>query len=267
MANLFTRTAAGVALLAASASAAVSAEREAFTIVYDTIGNGRWYFDADDTRTGPAVDLLNATADPVDLPITFIRAPWARALKLLELGQVDALFDAAYRESRTAFAVYPTRPGGRPDPARRLYTRSYVFLTAADRIVTWDGARLAPADTSIGYLQDTAISDRVARMARRSETATKPESLIRMVLTGRVDALAGLPEGLLTAARGMGVADQLVELQPPLDSFEVYLIFNKQIYADRRLDIEDFWDGLREARETGRWTEILETYQNQAQDR
>jgi len=65
----------------------------------------------------------------------------------------------------------------------------------------------------------------------------------------------------------MGVAAELGELQPPHDSFEVYLIFNKQIYADRRLDIEDFWDGLREARETGRWTEILETYQNQAQDR
>jgi len=250
----------GLAALALIAASGAQAQRP-IQIVYDTTGNGTWYFDEGAPRPGPVVDLLQATADLVGPPIVFIRRPWSRALSLVEIGQADAVFDASYKAERAAYAVYPTDAAGALDASRRLYARTYAFFARRGDDLEWTGETLGPAPVAVAYQQGFAIADRIEALATRTETVANQRGLIGLLRAGRVDAAANLRDATWALARRMGVVDELVELEPPIETRDYYLIFSKATYAAREAEVEAFWDGLRAVRESPRWREILAAYQ------
>lgn len=219
------------------------ASSQEIKIVYNQVANPPYNMgDHSQELPGISVELLNKAAEELGINITFIVAPWKRALIMLEEGAVDALMDASFNTKRAKFGVYPYSDD-KPDVSKRTNRQAYYLYTLKGKEPTFTDSIFG---ATRGYsIIDNLVSKGVSK-DRIIETTGSTSSL-GMLRSKRIDAIADLAvniEPLLSDSK------DVVRIEPELKAKEYYLIFSKGFIAKSPSVAKNLWDKIGDLRES-----------------
>ena len=205
-------------------------------------------FQIDPVNPGVSVELMHMAAAQLGLEIQAVRMPWVRCLISLQKGEVDAIFNASFKEDRQENGVYPMA-GGKPDSTRRIATVAYSLYSPTTSPLTWDGKAVSGLSGFVGVPAGYSIADDLTKMGIKVEEAPDTISNFKKVSAGRIAAVATLDttgDTLLAT----GQFPQLRKLQPPLVAKDYFVMFSHQYFDSHRAMAEKLWQKVGELRET-----------------
>lgn len=237
----------GVCLLSSGARAAdiVRAAYEDKPLPPFYMGSGP---DSDPTAPGVSVELLREAAAAAGVEIQFERMPWARCLKSLQRGEVDAIFNASFKEERLEAGVYPM-VGGKPDPSRRITTLAYMLYRLKGGPVTWDGKTIGGlGDSPVGAQAGYSVIEDLTRMGVKPEESADTVTNFKKLSSQRIRAVAQL-EASGDAALAGGDFPAIEKVRQPLVTKDYFLMFSHQYYGANKDAAERLWSKLAEIRD------------------
>lgn len=193
---------------------------------------------------GETERALSAAGTVSGFDVTFVHAPPARCLQLLERREVDGSL-AAPTTSNLEIARFPMK-SGQVDASLRLVHARIVFAVLAGRSIDWDGRRFAGVDAKtvrIGARKQLSGVLEPLRLhgLEASEQPTTARQLLDMLVRGRVDVVASLEEELrfeLGKRRDAGIR----VLSKPLMEVDYFLGVSPAMLASHRDAMQRLWE-------------------------
>lgn len=197
---------------------------------------------------GVSVELLREAAAAAGIDIQFVRMPWARCLKSLKSGEVDAIFNASFKEERLEAGVYPMA-AGKPDASRHIANLSYMLYRLKGGPVSWDGKAIGGlGDAPVGIQAGYSVAEDLGRMGVKAEEAADTVTNFKKLASGRIPAVAQL-EVSGDAALARGDFPAIEKARPPLVTKDYFLMFSHQYYGRHRDAAERLWAKLADIRD------------------
>ena len=195
---------------------------------------------------GVSVELLQEAAKAADIELQFVRMPWVRCLKSLELGEVDLTFNSSFKADRMKDGVYPMA-GDKPDASRRLATISYALYRLKGSPVAFTGKTITglgdgPVGASTGY----SIVDDLKHMNIKTEEAADTLINFKKLASKRIPAVAAQD---VQADVLLAKYPTVEKVMPLLVSKDYFVMASHQAFDGRRAVIERLWAKLAEVRE------------------
>lgn len=198
---------------------------------------------------GLSFDLITLAANRVNMITEFVRVPWKRCLRLLEMGAVDGAFNASFKPERLAFGRYPQKDGA-PDVSRRITTLSYSLYAKQDAGMIWDGKQFSDKTHTIGAPRGFSIVSDLKKLGLRVEESDSSESNLMKVLGGRIGAAAlQTVTGDTILRKNPTVYPDIIKNDIPLTTKAYFVMISHQFYNASPDLAEAFWDQIGIARE------------------
>lgn len=168
--------------------------------------------------TGLAPAVLRQLAAELGGQPRFEIYPWARAQRMVELGQADILigpYRTAERETRFAFAAEP------------FYQDRIVFYARRQAGLSWNGDLASLQAQRIAVVRGWIYGERfeAARPRLQLDMVESVPNGLRMLLAGRIELLATNLRNTRPHLAELQPADQLVQLEPQIDVQQGYFAF------------------------------------------
>lgn len=173
---------------------------------------------------GAAVEIVKETFKRMGQPVTIKVLPWARAIKMIEDGDADAIFTAYKTPEREAFADY----------SKEVVMPQIVSLfVKKDSKISFDGdlAKLSTfkfgtvRSLSYGEKLDTALKTKVLG---NNEEVAEGEPNFRKLLEGRVDIVPSNKYVAVDILNKLRRTDDVKELAPEVQNVPSYIAFSKK---------------------------------------
>ena len=204
--------------------------------------------EVDADNPGVSIELVREAAAAAGIRVEFVRMPWARCMKSLKNGEVDAIFNASFKEERLEAGIYPMA-GGKPDRARRITTLNYMLYRLKGGAVTWDGKAVGGlGDNPVGIQAGYSVGEDLARLGVKTEEAADTVINFKKLASQRIPAVAQL-EVSGDGALASGAFPAVEKMQPPLATKDYFLMFSHQYYDSRKDTAERLWAKLAEVRD------------------
>lgn len=173
---------------------------------------------------GLLVDIVTEAFRRAGYPVRIELKPWARCLSEARDGTVDGVFSSFKSPEREAFLNFTAVP---------VMTQVETLFVRANSAIQFDGDLSKLAQVKIGVIQSTSYGERIDGMINtgtwnKVSKTISIDSLVRMLAAERFDLAPSYRDVFLSAARKAGVADQIRELSPSVESVPSYLAFNKK---------------------------------------
>lgn len=226
-----------------------AAERRSLTLVYDTNESWPWHVGRDtvpESLPGLSIEYLRETAKRLDIDLHLVRAPFRRALAMMQSGEADGVFEASFRPERLEFGLYPTGPDGKVDPSMRMFMQSYVFFVRWDeQSFAWDGKTISGLEGMIGVLRNTSSGADLAGRGYPIFEVGENKRALEMVTSGRLSAALLLNNfGTAIFSREPDLARSLRILSPPWEEKPYYLMLSHQLVAQDPAFAKRLWSEL-----------------------
>jgi polar amino acid transport system substrate-binding protein len=204
-------------------------------------------------------ELLKRVEKQLGEHFNYVAKPWKRCLEEVRTGAVDAVIGAADAPERRAFALVPTLPDGKSDPARALFTdNAYVYLRVGGG-ASWDGRHLRTPGNEVvvpaGYLIASLLRE---RGLQPRELVKSAEDALRMVASGMADAavLQG-SEASRMARDDPRFRDRLRQVDPPFVALEFHLLVGRAAHAREAARIDAIWRAIGTVRQSAPYRQRL----------
>lgn len=200
---------------------------------------------------GPCGDIVSAVFGNMGVEVNFIPAPWVRVIKMVEEQTADAALCATETEERRAYAVFP-------DEALLSYDAT-LFVLEGSPLTSSDASTLTEGSFGLvsGYSFAGLDLELEERGLVRLETTSR-ESLVRVLLAGRVDMVLDSRLPIFADAETYGAAGQIRALEPTLSETPGYLMFSAKDGAGDFA--QAFSDELAKFKKTPEFAEIAARY-------
>lgn len=202
---------------------------------------------------GLAVNVVREVFRRLDREIEIVSYPWARSLKMVELGEADAIFTAYRTPERERYLDYSNEVL-MPQAVSLFALKSFVLpekATLPDLSALADyrfGVRIG---VSYGAAFDKAVEDGTLT---RVYHVGDGDAVAKMLASGRVDLVPFNRLGGYYLFRKLGLAHQVRELTPPLQSVPSYIAFSKKRgHAELRDRVDEV---LRAMKTDGSYTRL-----------
>jgi len=204
--------------------------------------------------TGVLVDVAREAFLRAGYSITIKLEPWARCIEDARSGEADGIFSIFKTPERQAFLDYTSRP---------IITQTVSFFALKNGPISFDGNFASISHHSIGVINQTSYGPRLDGVLKENTFAKQyqthsAESVIRMLLAGRVDLIPSYRHVALFTAKSLGAQDQIKELSPPVESIPSYLAFNRK--RDYRQVMADYDKALKSMQQDGSYDRIFDRY-------
>ncbi|MNQ64425.1 Bacterial extracellular solute-binding protein, family 3 [compost metagenome] len=201
---------------------------------------------------GLGPDVLRQVLEPRGHSLRFASYPWARAQRMVELGQADILigpYRSPAREARFAFV----------GPA--FYRDRIVFYCRRASSCQWSGDYRQLAGQRIGVVRAWAYGARFDAERERLELVTVEgvDNGLKMLSLGRLEFLASNQRNTLPVLQALGLSDEISQLEPPVDTQDGYFAF--PAHASHARLRGDFDEGLRQLIERGQLARLAALWQ------
>lgn len=201
---------------------------------------------------GLGPDVLRQVLEPRGYSLRFASYPWARAQRMVELGQADILigpYRSPAREARFAFV----------GPA--FYRDRIVFYRRSDKPFAWFGDFRQLAGQRIGVVRAWAYGERFDSVREGLDLVTVEgvANGLKMLSVGRLELLASNQRNTQPVLQALGLGDEISPLEPPIDFQDGYFAFPLQ-RSHARLR-EDFDEGFRQLVERGQLARLAAQWQ------
>ncbi len=178
---------------------------------------------------GLHVDLIEAAAARMHLPVVIQTYPWLRAIAMLQRGDADAITYMGKTPEREQFGYF--EEGNRLSVVQNGF---FVLKANAAKVVyTGDMNELRPY--AIGQIRGRRSFQAFdqATFLNKDENAGTEEALLKMLVGGRFDIAMAPVARTKYIAKLMGLDANLVALKPYGPMVDTYLVFSKALgHAD-----------------------------------
>jgi len=172
-------------------------------------------WDENNKLVGMSVELIKLIFDDLQIPVTTKILPWARSIKNLKEGEIDAILTFFHSEERATYATFTV-------PYTTVGTSVFVHKGKTFPFYSWHDL--------ISYrgvaIRGDSLGENFDQFAKEKLNLSKVgtvDQLIKMLVAGRTDYVVYAKNSLLFKARKLGLDNKISALAIPL-SFE-YLSF------------------------------------------
>lgn len=226
------------------------------TLCYEDVAQRPWSMPG---AVGLNFELLRRVEKQLDEHFIYAAKPWRRCLEEVRLGTIDGVIGAADSSERRNYAVYPTLPDGRTDPASAMFEDNVnVFLRSGGN-ASWDGSTLVAPNGEVavqsGYLVATQLRQQGLHPREMVKSA---EDGLRLLTTGLLDAavLQGL-EAEKLARDDPRFQGKITMGAPPYTSRPFYLMFSRKTYSRDPRRIDNVWRTIGAVRQSADYKQML----------
>lgn len=245
------RAAGALFLILACGGAGVADDR---VVTLATDAKSRFFQYHDSKPTGFFADLLEEAFAKAGWRAEFRARPWARCFDEVRNGELDGLFSLYRVEDRDSIFLFSSVP---------LYVAEehvYVSEGHAFDVKHW---REALKGKKIGVLNGSyhgkAFADAEAQhLFASTEQVNSTESLVAMLIAGRIDAVFSTKELMARALVETGKGGAIDSLEPAVELMPTYLAFTRK--RDMTAIRDAFDAELRKMKADGRYDALLKRH-------
>lgn len=207
-----------------------------------------------DRPTGALCEVLTEAGHRAGVRIEFRFLPWARGLQETRAGRVDAIFPVFRTPERETYLTFPEE---------ELLAERMAWFARAGTAIAFDGDVKALADRRIGIVNQSSYGPRLDASLRNGDLPD-PQAIgdttaaVRVLVAGRIDLLPGFDQGIWAEAQGLGLADRIRELAPPIEEVPAFLAFSQA--RDRSAERRALDAALKSMKADGTYQAILARY-------
>ena len=227
------------------------AHADPITIAIEDKDWAPYYIWVEGEPVGPCPEIAAGAIQLMGSEAKFTGVPWVRVLRGVEKQKFDAGLCGTKNAERAAYSHYPEEP---------LLSYDATLFVRADsplRSSSLEGLKGKSLGTIKGYSYGDTDKLLEENGMSRSET-TDRETLLRLLMRGRVDAVLDSILPVVFDARRLGLQDQIRALPPSLSEAPAYLFFSQ------RPGNEDlakrFSAALKEFKNAAEYAAIKESY-------
>ena len=224
-----------------------SAAAQTLTIAIEDKDFAPYTMVRDGQAEGACAEIAEATLDRMGAKVEYVSVPWSRVLLYVEKQKVDAALCGTISIERDSYSYYP-------DEALLHYDAT-LFVAETSDIDSFDLSALAGKTFGavIGYsYQGAAVELQEQGMIRHD--AYDRESLVRLLLAGKIDAVLDSVEPMQRVTARLDVSDQIRPIEPKLRYAPAYLFFSRK--PGNEAFAVEFSAALKEFKETPEYWEI-----------
>lgn len=228
-----------------------SAEAQRITIVRDDKEYPPYEFMLEGRLTGLHVELVNYAAAELGIEVEWVQAPWTRALRMVELGQVHGITYIGRTEERAQWATFL--------PDNVISSATFSFVAHKDVVAsigyTGDVAE-ALKDRSLVVVRGFYLPAVVSSLEPTLYEVDDQLNLGRMIAGRRYELALMNASDFLEGVVGASFGDQLTLLEPPVHIVANYVAFSKVLDPDQSL-ANAFAKVLQEFKQTEAYQALL----------
>lgn len=192
------------------------------------------------TNPGVNVELVQLAAQASDMTVSFVRYPWKRCLALLKLGRIDSVI-ASYRKERLDSLVYPMT-NNQPDASRLITLSGYYLYQRRGTSALWDGQAFVDTNAIIGAPLGYSITAALREQGLNIVETGTTESLLHMLLYGRLQAVAAPGAAANTLLRQNAEEFSAIEkVEAPIRINHYFIAFSHAFFDKYRDAANKIW--------------------------
>lgn len=176
---------------------------------------------------GIHIDIVRAAFKSLDYHLDITAKPWKRCLRELEVGDVEAIFPASYKESRADIAYYPSDVTAVEQSNWRVDQVEHVLVTRKGNPYEHDGD-IYKIPQPVGIGSGSAFGDTLERKGIKVSENISKQAIIDMLLLQRIESAAMTPFQADEFNTKGEHAGKLKIHGTPLRSKSYFLIFSKK---------------------------------------
>nr|WP_277816418.1 transporter substrate-binding domain-containing protein [Neptunicella marina] len=192
--------------------------------------------------TGLSVSIVKQALALSGSNVDFVVVPYARALRMAEIGEVDGAFNVTKQDSTTSKFIFGQQP--------LLKARASYFYAADSHMDYLNPGQIASGSVIgliIGYEYGDAYEDNRARFDE--VRVSNQRQIIRLLLDHKVDLAIMFDEVAAFTIREMGLADNAVRKGQLNHVSDIFVAFSKQAKdVQQKIDLLD--KGLLQLKQT-----------------
>lgn len=199
---------------------------------------------------GVLVEFIRQTFATLDTPVSFVRHPWKRCVKLVERNEIDGIFGIIYKKDRESLGRFPMR-GAQPDRHNRLLTVDYSLFTHRSSPLFWDGKNFTRNDLRIG----TPLGYAVSKSLKNTHGITPnerflPESGLKLVEQHKLDGYIVEKQVGISYIRKNNLEKSVIPRKPAYRRHDLYLMVSHEFYAKQTPLVEEIWSTIGQTRDS-----------------
>lgn len=225
---------------------AMAATLELVTLQYPP-----YQYEENGQTKGVVVEIVKEVFLRMQQPVNITLMPWARSLKMIEVGTADAIFTAYKTAEREAFADYSKEV---------LMPQVVSLFVLNDSHIKFDGDLQKLANYSFGVVNNVSYGDVFDNAVKNKlikvpDVAYTGEQNIEKLLVKRFDILVSNKYGALYILKRKNALDKIKELAPEVQAIPSYMAFSKK----RNLNLirDKFDEILLEMKKDGTYEKIM----------
>ena len=203
---------------------------------------------------GSAVEVVKEAFKRMGQPIKIDVYPWVRAIKMIEAGEVDAIFTAYKTSEREAFADYSNEV---------LMPQIVSIFVRKDSKIVFDGDLSKLSSLKFGVVRSLSYGDKLdgafkSRMLPNVEDVAEGEQNFLKLINSRVDLVPSNKYVAVDILNKMKKTGELKELSPAVQTIPSYIAFSKKKNLSKTRD--DFDEVLRKMKSDGTYDRIISDF-------
>lgn len=203
--------------------------------------------------TGFHVNIVNEVAAKLGIQVEWQEVPWARAMKMVETGEADAITYLGQNPEREKWAIY------KPDNVLSAATFSFIARKENASKLGYDGnaEKLLKARELI-VIREFALPESVTKANPKKQEAANMKQAVDMLLGRQAEVGIINKDDFLAAFKGTPAEKDIVILEPPAGGFKNFIAFSKA--KGNEALATKFAAAMAEFKKTPRYAELKKKY-------
>jgi polar amino acid transport system substrate-binding protein len=228
-------------------------ERKPGAVVRLTTGEWAPYDGKDLPHYGCDAWLVSEAFEKMGIHVEFGFFPWARGLRLAEIGDWDGAMD---------WSDYPARREKFYVSSDYLSEQEWVFFYRADRPFDWHNLEDLEGKTigvTSGYVYSEAFSELEHNPRVRIDEASTDVANLKKLLAGRIDVFPLERSVGIWILQSILTPDERVQIAihpQPINQFKPHLVLSK-VVPENEERMSQFDKGFALLKQSGRYAEIM----------
>ena len=210
-------------------------------------------------KPGITIEVLKIIGENLGFDVVLQSLPDKRSFNNVANGVTDGSFHWSFNDKRAKMVEYPMF-NGKIDPSKRLMTQTYVLYKLNDSNLTWDGAIFKNIKYELGANRGFSIIKDLQGKGVKVHEVSSTNSLIRMVLSRRIDGAVTIETYGDHAVEVLG-AKNIDKVYPTVKQKDYYLVLSKQFVKNQPILASQIWSEIQNIKESGMYDKISRKYE------
>ncbi len=216
----------------------------------------------DAEHPGITIEVLKLIEARSEINFIIKKMPWSRVVHSVKKNELDGGFHFSFKPDRVSFVSYPTNMNEDeylPDSHFSLYSESYYLYRLIDYSAAW---RDKNRKLVVGVIRGSSVSSLLVELGYELKEVSHDRQLARLLLSGRIDAYAGLQNMHDAKLKQMEPEQRsLIEkVHPELSQKPYYIGFSKHFYRNHKDVAWSIWNIIADIKLSGELDDLYLKY-------